>query len=192
MNLKRDIIFYTMLHPRFTIAHLVAAMAIMLFAGFVVGRASGVNSMRKVQPSPSSTPIAQACKRPVNERDSYLILVNEYRLEKGLETLSSVRNLEEFAKARVEENYESERSTHDSNLGGFLEWQSKNIDESEWTKVSYAGELVGVIGAGGDACRMMQTFKNSPTHNNGLLTPDVTLMGIATKENYVVIILGKE
>lgn len=192
MNLKRDIIFYTMLHPRFTTLHLVAAMAIMLFAGFVVGRASGVNSMRKVQPSPSSTPIAQACKRPVNERDSYLILVNEYRLEKGLKTLSSVKNLGEFAKARVEENYESRRSTHDSDLGGFWNWQSKNIDRAAWFNPSHVGELVGKIGEHDNACGMMEWFKNSPTHNAGLIDPEVTRMGIATKENYVVIVLGKE
>ncbi len=134
------------------------------------------------------------CKRREINRDNILVLVNEYRLEKGLEMFYGSDSLDKYAQARAEENAENEESTHNTNIGNYWDWAKNNRQIPEnYTSVS---ELVVVDGV--SACHAIDKFKSSPTHNAGLIDPKASTIGIgvASKEpgwaSHIVLELGND
>lgn len=120
---------------------------------------------------------AKNCLRPEINYDNFIILLNEYRLELGLNQLSYDPVLTQHAEVRLSEIKDLPKVTHQT--------KAERPANMYWTELLYRDTSNTET-----ACDYMRKFKESPTHNSGLIDPKYDKHGIATDGDTVVILEG--
>jgi uncharacterized protein YkwD len=116
----------------------------------------------------------------------FIILLNKYRKEKGLDTLTVSKIASDASKYQSEYSFKIRKLTHETPYNGYetitARLRTFGLIESEYMKTGECGMIMTSLGLRidrvGFAQGILQKWKNSPGHNRILLNEKVKNVGI--------------
>lgn len=126
---------------------------------------------------------AKSCFAAVNV-DEIIVLTNNLRIENGLSTLVVNLKLNQAAQLKANDVVDNNYWSHIS-PSGITPWDWINMVDY---KYSIAGE--NLARGYSESTDVLKAWKDSPTHLNNILTPQVCEIGVAVKNEIVVQMLA--
>jgi len=156
--------------------------------GYLVHDIKDANKVTPLPPFPTVSPVA-TCIYPQTTIDSLRVEVNDYRLSKGLPQLVDDKSLMDYAAARVNEIVDTTVFSHETAYGSYDQWIKGTSDQAPQGIASVAEDLANNQV---NACQTIQGFAASPAHNDTILNPKATFIGIGYENGYVVLEIGNK